>query len=416
MSVSVAQQLADLIVKAVKDIKADTAAQIPEGKTTDVNLPTVATEEHVEMTPARRAALRTLKGTTHQLLATLMPVDLQIRDLHSSYLQTVALDVVTRARIADLIHSIDPDVTKGGVHVSVLAEKAGMEPRKLTHILRFLALRNVFCELTPDHWANNRCSFPLRTDSPNTLCNLLGHFREEIALPAFVKLPDILFDKDIALAHSWDAKQSAFQKYYEPGCDFFESLARSKDGYRAERHNKAMIEVSRSSGTEAACYKGYDWNKLGPHDTLIDVGGSTANLEFEEADFLKDQPAHRVQGADAYFLRHILHDWPAKTCAEILTHLRKAAKPSSRLLIAETIIEPALVDPQSPILSNGGIATSLSHTSNLIMLTLFNAEERSTEQFADIFSSAGWKLNSVSPVITFLDRFILEAIPDPSWK
>ncbi|PLW05556.1 hypothetical protein PCASD_25860 [Puccinia coronata f. sp. avenae] len=97
MSVSVAQQLADLIVKAVKDIKADTAAQIPEGKTTDVNLPTVATEEHVEMTPARRAALRTLKGTTHQLLATLMPVDLQIRDLHSSYLQTVALDVVTRA-------------------------------------------------------------------------------------------------------------------------------------------------------------------------------------------------------------------------------------------------------------------------------------------------------------------------------
>jgi hypothetical protein len=31
--------------------------------------------------------------------------------------------------------------------------------------------------------------------------------------------------------------------------------------------------VSRSSGTEAACYKGYDWNKLGPHGTLIDVGG-----------------------------------------------------------------------------------------------------------------------------------------------
>jgi hypothetical protein len=38
--------------------------------------------------------------------------------------------------------------------------------------------------------------------------------------------------------------------------------------------------------------------------------GSTANLEFEQADFFKEQPAHRIQGADAYFLRHILHDWP----------------------------------------------------------------------------------------------------------
>ena len=37
---------------------------------------------------------------------------------------------------------------------------------------------------------------------------------------------------------------------------------------------------------------------------------STANIEFEEADFLKGQPEHRVKRADAYFLRHILHDWP----------------------------------------------------------------------------------------------------------
>ncbi|PLW20704.1 hypothetical protein PCANC_07411 [Puccinia coronata f. sp. avenae] len=454
MPVSAAQQLADLILKAVKDIEADTAAQIPGGETTDVNLPTVAAEEYLEMTPQRRDALRTLKAATHQLLATLMPVGQHILDLHCSFLQAVTLDIAVQARIADLIHSIDPDSSKGGVHVSVLAEKAGMDPRKLTHVLRFLALRNVFCELTPDRWANNRCSFPLRTDSPNTICNALSHRREEIALPAFVQLPKVLLDKEAGGALSWDSKQSAFQKYYQPGCSFFESLARSKDGYRVERFAKSMIELSRACGTGPADYKGYDWKKLGPNGTLIDVGGgiggpayaiaaflpgwkivvqdraevvkdgkanyqkmgSTANLDFEEADFLKAQPVHRTQGADAYFLRHILHDWPAMTCVEILTHLRKAAKLTSRLLIAETKVAPPLFDRQSPLLSNGGMAADSSHTSSLLMLTLFNAEERSTEEFADIFSSAGWKLDSVSTLNTVLDRFIFEAIPDPCWK
>ncbi|PLW12384.1 hypothetical protein PCASD_14781 [Puccinia coronata f. sp. avenae] len=451
---SAAQQLADLIVKAVKDIEADTAAQIPGGKTTDVNSPTVAPEEHLEVTPLRREALRALKGATHQLLATLMPAELRVRDLHSSYLETVTLDIVTRARIADLIHASDPDSSMGGVHVSVLAKKAGMEPRKLTHVLRFLALRNVFCELTPDHWANTRCSVPLRTDSPNTLWNALGHLREETALPAFVHLPDVLLHKEADVALSWDPMQSAFQKYYEPGCDFFEFLARSKDGYRAERFGKTMIELSRFAGTKEAHYRGYDWKKLGPNGTLIDVGGglggpayalaaclpgwkivvqdraevvksgkanyqeigSTANLEFEQADFFKEQPAHRIQGADAYFLRHILHDWPAKTCVQILTHLRKAAKPTSRLLVAETKVGPALVDRESPILSNGGMAAASSHTVNLSMLATLNAEERSTQQFADIFLRAGWILDSVSPLMTFVDRFIFEAVPDPSWK
>jgi hypothetical protein len=50
------------------------------------------------------------------------------------------------------------------------------------------------------------------------------------------------------------------------------------------------------------------------------------------------------------------------------------------------------------------------------MMTLFNAEERSKQDFADIFESAGWKLDSVSTLTTILDRFIYEGVPDPSWE
>jgi hypothetical protein len=65
--------------------------------------------------------------------------------------------------------------------------------------------------------------------------------REEIALPALVQLPQLLLDKQVDGALSVDPQQSAFQKYYKPGCNFFEFLAKSDSGYRAERFGKAMV-------------------------------------------------------------------------------------------------------------------------------------------------------------------------------
>jgi hypothetical protein len=101
---------------------------------------------------------------------------------------------------------------------------------------------------------------------------------------------------------------------------------------------------------------------------------------------------------------------------QILKRLRHASKPTTRLLICETSLEPGLIEPDSPLLSNGGMATSLSHHYKLIMLSLFNAEERSREDFEEIFALSGWKLQSVTPLTTFLDRFIFDGLPDPAWK
>ncbi|KAH9470740.1 hypothetical protein Pst134EA_004664 [Puccinia striiformis f. sp. tritici] len=454
MQKSAVQQLVDLIAQAAKEIEADVATQLPGATITDINLPVVAPEDNLETTPKRRAALRALQAATHQLIATLTPASAYSAETYLSFYHKTAIDTVLGARIADLIHSIDPDSSKGGVHVEVLAKMACMEPRKLAHILRFLALRNIFCELTENHWANNRHSLPLCTDSSNSIVNSLGHIKEEISLPALIELPKLLLDKTQDGALSWDVHNSAFQNYYKPGCDFFEFLAKSEGGYRAERFGKAMLEMTQAIGSGASVYKAFDWHKLGLKGTLIDVGGgvgaaayavssylpgwkvvvqdraevitdgkenyckigSTANLEFEEADFFKSQPAHRSGEADAYFLRHVLHDWPFESCSQILSHLRKAAKPTTSLLICESVLSPPLVDPNSPVLSNGGMASASTYFRNLSMMTLLNAEERSHAEFAEIFKSSGWKLQSTTPLATLSDYFILEGIPDPSWE
>ncbi|OAV99020.1 hypothetical protein PTTG_02436 [Puccinia triticina 1-1 BBBD Race 1] len=452
MSTSAAQQLVELISQAVKDIEIDTATQLPGATTSNINSPIVAPEDKLEATPKRRDAIRTLQASTHQLLATLMPAGSRLISIYSSYFEKVAIDIVVTGRIADLIHTADPDLSDGGVHVEVISEKAGMDPQKLTHVLRFLALRNIFCEVTKNHWINTRCSVPLRTDSQNSICNLLMHFKE-VALPALLEFPRVMLDTENGGALSWDHSDSAFQKHFKPGCDPFEFMASTDGGYRAERFGKAMVEVTKALGNGEAEYKSYDWKKLGPQGTLIDVGGgigaaaydistylpewkivvqdraevakderqvsfpllpftypapnterssiflemknyqkiaSTANIEFEEADFLKGQPEHR---------------------------LRKAAKPTTRLMICETTLEPPLLDRNSPILLNGGMATHLSHNFNITMLIMMNAEERSTETFSEIFDQSGWKLQSVSPLATvLLDRCIFEAVPNTFWK
>ncbi|KNZ61772.1 uncharacterized protein VP01_135g8 [Puccinia sorghi] len=461
MPVSAAQQLVALIAQAVKELEGDVGTQIPGGTITDVNSPTVAAEDQLELTATRRAALRNLQGATHQLLATLMPAGLYGLQMYSTCYYKAAIDIVLGAGIADLIHSMDPDSSKGGVSVHVLAEKASMDPRKLTHILRFLALRNIFCELSPGQWANTRHSVVLRTDAPNTLVNVLGHLRGQVTAPLLFELPKLLLDKQPDGAFSWDPQQSAFHKYYQPGCDFFQFLATSEDGHRAGRFGKAMFEMTHANvGTGPQVYKTFDWKKLGPKGTLVDVGGgegaaayditthlpewevvvqdraevvqqgkeasippylrtdsmaSTANVEFEVIDFFQDQPAHRAGAVDAYFLRHILHDWPSKSCVEILSRLRCAAKPTTSLLICETILSAPVVERDSPMLSNGGMASFGSHRGNLVMLTLFNAEERTQKEFEELFHQSGWLLQSVTPLATLSDYSILQALPDPSW-
>lgn len=453
MPVSAAQQLVDLIAQAVKDIEADVATHIPGGTITEVNSPIVAPEDTAIATPKRRAALRNLQAATHQLLATMMPAGLYGLDAYSAFYHTAAIDTVIGARIADLIHASDPDSSRGGVHVQVLAEKASMDPRKLTHILRCLAVRNIFCELSPDHWANTRHSVVLRSDSPNSLVNFFGHVREEIVLPVVAQLPKLLLDKQADGAFSWDPQQSAFQKYFQPGCGFFEFLAKSEGGYKVHRFGKGMMEVTQVIGAGPPVYKPFEWKKLGPKGVLIDVGGgtgaaaydiathlpewkvvvqdraeviqdgkenyqriaSTANLEFEPGNFFEDQPAHRAGAADAYFLRHVLHDWPLHLCVRILSHLRKAAKPTTSLLICEVALSPPQVEGDSPLLSNGGMASYASFARNLAMMTLLNAEERSPEQFVEMFRSSGWIFQEAIPLATLADYFIFHCLPDPAW-
>lgn len=61
-----------------------------------------------------------------------------------------------------------------------------------------------------------------------------------------------------------------------------------------------------------------------------------AAITRQKHDFFTPQP---VKGARAYYMRHVLHDWPDHSCVEIMNHIADAMVPGySKLLIFEWIL------------------------------------------------------------------------------
>ncbi len=141
---------------------------------------------------------------------------------------------------------------------------------------------------------------------------------------------------------------------------YFQTLARNPD--RARRLASAMSVMQSMPGWEpAAALDAYDWGALGDA-VVVDVGGSngafaaslaekyellnvvvqdlpdviasahvnSARVTLQVHDFFTPQPVH---GADIYFLRQILHDWPDAFAMQILQGLVPALKPGARVII-----------------------------------------------------------------------------------
>lgn len=92
-------------------------------------------------------------------------------------------------------------------------------------------------------------------------------------------------------------------------------------------------------------------------------------------------------GARAYYMHHVLHDWPDDQSREILTQVKDAMKPAySKLLINEHVI-----------LSTGASwrVTSLDVT----LFTLAGAKERSEYDWRQLIEGVGLRICKIwSPV------------------
>jgi O-methyltransferase domain len=112
------------------------------------------------------------------------------------------------------------------------------------------------------------------------------------------------------------------------------------------------------------------------------AAGVADRCAIDSGDFFVAVPS----GGDGYLLANVLHDWDDERSAVILRNCRQAMHADGKVLIVERMI---FDDPEK------SIPTLLS---DLNMLVLTGGQERTEEEYARLFVSAGLRLTSVVPV------------------
>ncbi len=103
-----------------------------------------------------------------------------------------------------------------------------------------------------------------------------------------------------------------------------------------------------------------------------------------------------AKGADAYLMRHIIHDWTDEQSHQILANIRRAIGPAGRLLVVENVIPP-------------GNDPSFAKLLDLNMLVFPGGKERTEGEYRKLFADAGFQLTSITP--TKADVSVIEGRP-----
>ncbi|WP_433298538.1 methyltransferase [Pseudonocardia sp. CA-142604] len=133
--------------------------------------------------------------------------------------------------------------------------------------------------------------------------------------------------------------------------------------------------------------------KAGPYLEKCGVADRSTLLS---GNFFEELPAD----ADAYMLKHVLHDWDDEHSHDILTTCRRAMTGSSKLLVIERLV-PEVMEP-SP-------EHRLLARADLHMLVAHAALERTELQFRDLLGSAGFTISKVMPLA--MGNSLIEAVP-----
>ena len=115
---------------------------------------------------------------------------------------------------------------------------------------------------------------------------------------------------------------------------------------------------------------------------MLSKYGVEDRIEAVAGDFFREVPA-----ADAYIMKHIIHDWDDERCVSIMKNIHTAMNGDGKLLLLEMVVPEGNEPHPSKIL-------------DLAMLALPGGLERTEAEYADLFEAAGFRLNRIVPTMS----------------
>ncbi|XXH01905.1 hypothetical protein Hte_008267 [Hypoxylon texense] len=124
---------------------------------------------------------------------------------------------------------------------------------------------------------------------------------------------------------------------------------------------------------------------------------TSGKVQLMEHDFFQENP---VKDAEVYWMRYVLHDWSDDYCIQILSQIRKAMGPKSRILIVDQVMNTTLGCEElkaapEPLLANYGAYVRNSHLQDLTMMAVINGVERTPKQLKKLLETAGLKIRKI---------------------
>ncbi|KAG6381902.1 O-methyltransferase-domain-containing protein [Boletus reticuloceps] len=377
---------------------------------------------------ALKSTIRTLEGACAQLCTTLAPPSHTAINLVQVY-DHACVRVALQENITDILVNHPK-----GIHVNELSKIVKIDARKLTRLMRLLATRGCYNEVETDSYANNRLSLILHSENP--VRHMIGLHVEATAKGAAV-LYETLKDSKTASSEDPDHAPVMYANNKEGITGTF------FDWMRQESYHRSMRGLNGIMGSLAVLTH-FPFEK---YSTVVDVGGGIGafslplakthkhiqitihdlpealvqarsvwardcpdaiqenRIEFAELNFFTQIP---IKGKDIYYLRNIIHDWPDHESALILRNLRQALGPHSRVLIHDYVLRElsrkraeaeaaslGTVLAPEPMLPNFGVGNIRMYQQDLTMWILHNAKERTLQNFLELSTAAGLKLEKV---------------------
>ncbi|KAI0077246.1 S-adenosyl-L-methionine-dependent methyltransferase [Panus rudis PR-1116 ss-1] len=384
-------------------------------------------------------SIRAIQGACAQLSALVAPPQRTVISYAMNHTVASSLSVAVRVEIADHLKD-HPD----GLSVSQLAALTKINENKLSRILRVLATKHCFKEVSPNVFANNRLSMVLTSDNnlPALAALMYDDFTvSDEGLKAGAQLYEALSDP--AMGSSDANNQTAFNLAFNHSGTLWEYFAKV-DPARGRRFERAMTGLGEFIKFDAILHD-FPWDQLPAGTSICDVGGGVGHVvmhlaltfkqlnvvlqdqphtieqakriwaekaadvlkagraRLEPIDFTQDVP---VRDCDFYFIKHVIHNWSDEASKKILTNVRKAMKPSSRLLIRieECIMPYASREGQdtdnisqapSPLLPNYGEGGFVPYAMDILMMNVINSRERTLDEYNALGKYAGFDLVKV---------------------
>lgn len=412
------------------------AAEVAISEWESQEKPPASDAGHTVPSSALHNACRTILGVSGMCADLCQEPGIRLTEIACYNFLARALHIAVQSGIPDILAEAEPQT---GMSSHEISRRTGIHEQKLTRVLRTLCTFHIFLEVRDHHFANSRTSQVLVGDE-YLRCWILLHGIE--LFTASDELLPLLLNP--VKGHSTSNRETAWQEAIgsdQTVWEYLEQKVEQPDGTLVPRPSLAVWAHGMVAGgrADASCLDAdYPWESLG-NSTVVDVGGGAGgtsldlsrkfpNLSFVVEDrpstiqqaeyvwaheypqaiqmgrvklvphnFFSKQP---IRGAEVYFMRYILHDWPDDECVTILSHLCDAMSPTSKLLIVDKVLNTSVGSDQLkpapfPLPANYGVAQAFGNLHDLAMMACHNGMERTPEMLETVAQRAGLKITKI---------------------